>query len=153
MDFAENLKLFVPLPSLCGDSDNRSAISTLPPCVLFLNTQVIYLFWGFFVCLFSVKWAPVSRILAFLFNKKKIPNYLLPLAVSLYTEKWKYNISVKTHMILIGCGGGGIRCEMVQIFCAYCPHFSDNSSTLYFYWLPLFYWVVFIKCLERQEIS
>lgn len=147
MHFTENLKLFVSRPCpACGFWQQcyfRPATLCSPP----KHTSNLPF-------IFSVQWAPVSRILAFLFNKKKIPNYLLFLAASLYTETWNYNTKVsRPTWSLFGVGWVGIRHEMVQIFCAYWPHFSDNSSTLYFNWLPLFYCVVFIKCLERQEIS
>lgn len=38
MHFTENIMLFVSLSC----PDKSSAISALPPCILFLNTQVIY---------------------------------------------------------------------------------------------------------------
>lgn len=97
MHSAENLKLFVSLPCpVCGFWQQQCYFHPATLCSLPKYTSHLPF-------MFSVQWAPVSRILAF--NKKKIPNYLLPLAAPLYTETWNYNTCQDPHDPYLGGGG------------------------------------------------
>lgn len=111
MHFTENLKLFVSRPCpVCGFWQQQCYFRPATLCSLPKHTSNLSF-------IFSVQWAPVSRILAFLFNRKKIPNYLLFLAASLYTETWNYNTKVsRPTWSLFGVGGGELDMKWSRFF-------------------------------------
>lgn len=146
MHFAKNLKLFVSLSCpVCGFWQRPCYFCPATLCSLPKHTSNL----PFFFFQYNES-SCVKDFSDFVLIKRKLQiTSCLWLRLCAQRSGNLMQVSRPTWSLL----RGKIRDETVQICCAYWPHFSDNSSTLCFYWLPLFYCLVFIKCLETQEIS